>query len=471
MSSPLAPFIPSPAAPWHRQRAAHLLRRTGFGAPSASIEDVLSKGPDAAVDAIIDACVAQSPIPKPTWAETGGPFPGWTAAQIAAEQAQRAQWTVEFRTNLSTHLLTTGLLGRLTLFWHSHFTTEYTDYFLRPQFAYRYIDLIQRHAVGDFKKLTHDMGLDPAMLLYLNGSLNTRTAPNENYARELLELHTLGEGNGYTQRDIEELARAFTGYTVRISYLEVVFDNTKFDNWYKTVFGTWENFNYAMAHDHLFTARRELIARYVCGRLYAHFVHATPDGEVVSAMADILLQNNWRVEPVLRALFKSAHFFEESRIGAMIPSPFVMLGSFLHNLNVPINATAATQVINHSRTLGQDLLQPPNVAGWPGHRAWLDTSLLPTRWNSLQSFLSAYNVPLYRWVVAFPEHRDPYALASAHADLMLPVRLSEQERIALGDMMLAGMPAYEWDVTDFSSYAKVVTLMTHLISLPETQLH
>lgn len=471
MSSPLAPFIPSPERPWTRQRAAHLLRRTTFGAPVAAIEDALRLGPDAAVDALISACVAQSPIPKPTWAETGGPFPGWTAAQIAAEQAQRAQWTTEFRTSLSTHLLTTGLLGRLTLFWHSHFATEYTDYFLRPQFAYRYIDLIQRHAIGDFKALTHDMGLTPAMLLYLNGNLNTRTAPNENYARELLELHTLGEGNGYTQQDIVELAKAFTGYTVDIPNLKVNYVNTRFDNWYKTIFGTWENFNYSTAHAHLFTVKRELIARYVSRRLYTHFVHATADEAVVGAMAEILLQNNWRVEPVLRILFKSEHFYEESRIGAMIPGPFVLLGSFLHNLNVPINATAATQVINHSRTLGQDLLQPPNVAGWPGHRAWLDTSLLPTRWNSLQSFLGAYNVQLYRWVIAFPEHRDPYALASALADLMLPVRLSAQERLALGDMMLAGMPAYEWDVTDFSSYAKVVTLMTHLTTLPEFQLH
>lgn len=471
MPSPLAPYIPSPAAPWHRQRAAHLLRRTGFGVPSTSIEDALTKGPDLAVDAIIDACVAQSPIPKPIWAETGGPAPGSTAAQIAAEQTQRARWTTEFRTNLSAHILSTGLLGRLTLFWHSHFTTEYTDYSQRPQFAYRYIDLIQRHAVGDFKKLTHDMGLAPSMLLYLNGNLNTRTKPNENYARELLELHTLGEGNGYTQRDIEELARAFTGYTVDIPNLKVNYVNTRFDNLYKTVFGLSENFNYAMAHDHLFTARRELIAGYICGRLYAHFVHANPDGEVVSAMADILLQNNWRVEPVLRALFKSAHFFEESRIGAMIASPYVLLGSFMHNLNVPINATAAIQVFNHSRTLGQELLQPPNVAGWPGHRAWLDTSLLPLRWNTIQTFLTTFNKPLYDMVMAMPERHDAYALAGTLADRVLPVPLTGQERTALGDILLAGMPAYEWDLSAFGGFARLTGLLTHLYSLPETQLH
>jgi uncharacterized protein (DUF1800 family) len=471
MSSPLAPYIPSPERPWNRRRAAHLLRRTGFGAPVAAIEDALAKGPGPTVDALIDACVAQAPIPKPTWAETGGPFPGWTSAQVAAEQAQRAVWTTEFRASLAQHVLTTGLLGRLTLFWHSHYATEYTDYFLRPQFAYRYIDLIQRHALGDFKALTHDMGLNAAMLLYLNGSQNTRTAPNENYARELLELHTLGEGNGYTQRDITELARAFTGYTVDIPNLKVTYVNARFDNWYKTVFGLWENFNYAMAHDHLFQAKRDLIARYVCGRLYTHFVHATPDEAVVGAMAEIFLQNNWRVEPVLRALFKSAHFYDDSLIGAMIPSPYVLLGSFLHHLNVPITTSVAASVFNQSRTLGQELLQPPNVAGWPGHRAWLDTSLLPTRWSSLQSVLTAYGKPLYDMASAMPERHDPYALAAAMAERLLAVPLSTEETIALGDILLAGMPAYEWDLGGFGGFSRLTGLVTHLISLPEFQLH
>jgi len=468
---PLAPYIPSPATPWNRQRAAHLLRRTTFGAPLAAIEDALNRGPEATVDAILSACVARTPIAKPTWAETGGPAPGSTDAQIAAERAQRAQWTTEFRTSLSTHILTGGLHGRLTLFWHSHFATEYTDYFLRPQFAYRYIDLIQRHAIGDFKTLTHDMGLNPAMLLYLNGNLNTLTAPNENYARELLELYTLGEGNGYTQRDIEELARALTGYTVDIPNLKVNYVNARFDNWYKTIFGTWENFTYSSAIEHLFTVRRELIARHVCRKLYTHFVHATADEAVVGAMAELFLQSGWRVEPVLRALFKSAHFHEETRIGAMIPSPVVLFGAFLHNLNAPITSTAANLVYSHSRTLGHELLQPPNVAGWPGHRAWLDTSLLPTRWTSLQTFLTTFNVQLSRLVMAMPERDDAHALAPALADLMLAVPLPEAERNALGDLLLAGMPAYEWDITDFSSYAKVVAFMTHLISLPEFQLH
>ncbi len=471
MSSPLAPYIPSPERPWNRRRAAHLLRRTGFGAPVAAIEDALAKGPAPTVDAIIDACVAQAPIPKPSWAEIGGPYSGWTAAQVSEYLAQRGVWATEFRTSLTQQLLTTGLHGRLTLFWHSHFTTEYSDYFLRPQFAYRYIDLIQRFAIGDVKKLTHDMGLNPAMLLYLNGSQNTRTAPNENYARELLELHTLGEGNGYTQKDIEELARAFTGYTVDIPNLKVVYVNSKFDNWYKTVFGLWENFNYSMAHDHVFTARRDLVARHISGRLYSHFVHAVPDPEVVDAMAVRLIEARWNVEPVLRDLFKSEHFFEDPRIGAMIQSPFVLLGSFANNLGIPVTPSVAAQVVTHAKTLGQDLLQPPNVAGWPGHRAWLDTSLLPSRWNSLQTLFTTFAKPLYDAVIAMPEHRDPYALAAALAERVLPVPLDTQHTIGLGDILLSGMPAYEWDLGAFGGFARLTGLLAHLYTLPESQLH
>lgn len=468
MPSPLASYIPSPDKPWNRRRAAHLLRRTGFGASVAEIENTLSRGPSATVDALIDACVAQAPIPKPSWAETGGPFPGWTGAQIAAEQAQRAVWTNEFRTNLTSRILRTGLHGRLTLFWHSHFATEYTDYFLRPQFAYRYIDLIQRNTLGNFKNLTHDMGLTPAMLLYLNGNLNTRTAPNENYARELLELHTLGEGNGYTQRDIEELARALTGFTVRISYLEVVYDNTKFDNWNKTIFGTWENFNYSTAINHLFTAKRELIAQYVCRRLYTHFVHATADETVVDAMALLLLDNDWRVEPVLRALFKSEAFFEDGLIGARISSPFELLGGYLNSLGVTITTLEASTVLRLASSLSEDLLQPPNVAGWPGHRDWLDTSLLPTRWNSLNTLLMSYGWPLLDYAKRFPESGDAYALAAAIGEHILSVPLSEERKRELGDILLAGTPAYEWNVN--SSYSRLLGLMTHLFTLPEYQL-
>lgn len=470
MSSPLAPYIPSPERPWNRRRAAHLLRRTGFGAPVAAIEDALAKGPGPTVDALIDACVARFPIAKPTWAETGGPFPGWTAAQIAAEQAQRAVWTTEFRASLAHHILHGGLHGKLTLFWHSHFATEYTDYFLRPQFAYRYIDLIQRHAIGDVKKLTHDMGLTPAMLLYLNGNLNTRTAPNENFARELLELHTLGEGNGYTQKDIEELAKALTGYVVDIPNLTVRYDSTRADRWFKTIFGVTDFFDYTMALNHLFSVRRDAIAVYISRRLYAHFVHQTPDESVVAAMAEILKSNDWRIEPVLRALFKSEAFYDDSLIGARISSPFELLGGYLFSLGIPVNAAEANSVLRQSVGLGFDILQPPNVAGWPGHRAWLDTSLLPSRWTQLQAFLTTYGWPLLDYAKRFPERDDAYALAAAIGEHLLAVPLDESRRRELGEVLLAGTPAYEWNVNGAGAYTRLMGLMTFLFTLPEYQL-
>lgn len=471
VSSSLAPLVPSASAPWNRRRVLHLLRRTGFSGTNATVEQMIRIGPSTAVQFMMDVAVNTSPIARPSWVDLGGPYPGWTAAQVSAEQAERAVRNVEFRNNLALHILGTGIHGKLTLFWHSHFATEYEGYFRRPQFAYHYIKVIQDHLLGDFKQMTHDMGITPAMLSYLNGNLNQRTSPNENYARELLELYTLGEGNGYTQNDIVELAKALTGYTLSYSYLWVRFDPNKFDNWNKTIFGVWDNFNYTTALNHLFTVKRELIARHICRKLYRFFVHATPNEEVVEGMAQIFLANGLRIEPVLRTLFASQHFYEDALMGAMISSPYELLGNYMTMLNVPRNTTESAQFLRHTVTLEQNILEPPGVAGWPGHREWLNTSLLPNRWNSMNLFLVRHTSRILAFAKSLPDNQNPGLLVRHLTDFIFAVPLTDEGYDELTAVMLSGIPAYEWNINDPGASTRIMGLISHMVSMPEFQLN
>jgi len=165
------------------------------------------------------------------------------------------------------------------------------------------------------------MGKTPAMLLYLNGAESTAENPNENYARELFELFTLGEDNGYTQQDIEEAARAFTGWGVELS-ANSVFDFQNWDFGEKTVFGQTGVWNFTDVHNILFEQRGNQIAQHVCNEIYRYFVSEKGNDDVVQEMAQVFLDNNFEIAPMFRQLFSSEHFFDEEIIGTRIKSPW-----------------------------------------------------------------------------------------------------------------------------------------------------
>ncbi len=470
-SSPLRPFIPRSKAQWQRRQVIHLLRCTTFDVNTKRVNELIQLFPSDAVDLIVDEALSTSTIPKPHFAEIGDPPSSATSQEKADYAAILPTWRVEFNRSLSMCILSGGLQGKLTLFWHSHFATEYTIYSQRPQFAYRYIKLIQDHALGDFKAFTIAMGLTSAMLIYLNGNLNRRGTPNENYARELFELFTLGEGNGYTQTDIQEMAKALTGYTVNYSTLTVSLNPSRIDNSVKLIFGKNDAFTYETAHEQLFEVRSELIASHICRKLYRFFVHATPDEEVVAAMAEIFLANNFQVEPVLRALFKSEHFFAEERMGAMVASPYDLMGQLMNAMAIPRNQADANEFLRIAKLLGFEILEPPNVAGWPGHRAWLDTSLLITRWDTIATFLNRYPTHMLDFGKSLPDNADAYKLAAHIAELFLAVPLSEEDKRNLGDVLLSGIPVYEWNVNGDGALTRLQGLMAYIMTLPEYQLN
>ena len=377
-----------------------------------------------------------------------------------------------------------GLRERMTLFWHNHFVTQYDDYFLAMH-AYRYLKLMREHAFGNFTDFVRAVGKDPAMLEYLDGNANRVGEPNENYGRELLELFTMSpkdkSGNdNYTQQDIVEVARALTGWIIDYINHVGVFNPSRFDDGEKTFFGQTGNWGYDDVIDIIFQERAEETAYFVCEKLYKAFVYDVPDPAIVEALAADFVDANFEIAPVLTRLLKSAHFFDAAVIGAQIKSPIAMVTGMPAEVG-RASTTAQLEFLRFAALfLQQDLLNPPNVAGWPGYRTWISTTSLPIRLLVADLILFGENgqdlVDLTPIVAQLPGADSPHAafeLPVALASYLLPVPLDTLDigtvteafggdlinfpipeevlngpayAIDLAKIFLAGVPWYEWDL-------------------------
>ena len=401
-----------------------------------------------------------------------------------------------------------GCENGMTLFWHNHFVTQYDDYFVAMH-AYRYLKLLRQFALGNLKDFVHAVGTDPAMLNYLNGDVNRNLEPNENYARELLELFTMSpkDKNGvdnYTQTDIEEIARALTGWIIDYIAHQAVFIQSRFDGGEKTFLGRTGAFGYDDVIDIIFEERGAQTAYFICRKLYSEFVYAVPDTAIVEELADELIANEYEITPVLTKLLKSAHFFDAQVIGAHIKSPVDLLAGFPNDLAVEPDAEAINFLKVVSGFLEQNLLNPPNVAGWPGYRSWISTTSLPIRWLVTDFLLFGDNgnnlVNLVPVASQLEEASDPLAafkLPAALAEYLMavPVESLDIGNVAepfagdlvnfpipdeivngpayiqnLAKVFLAGVPWYEWDIQSEQAPFLLVLFARYLTQMPEFHL-
>ena len=445
--------------------------------------------PDAAVDTLVDGVLALPPLPRPDWADDAPPRNA-PAPEREAYNTRNVHRLQGFARGVLDRMLgtddadpvessTVAFGERLALFWHGHFVTGLDAYFLAP-WLYRYWDILQRHRLGDLPLFVQAITHTPAMLVYLNGTDNRKGAPNENYARELLELFTTGilgpDGSpNYTQADITDLARALTGWSVdyygqTATPLESVAVSSWHDDGMKTVFGRTGAFTSSDAVALVFEARPTQAAHFVARKLYREFVYHVPDETVVAALADVLLDNDFVVEPAVRTLLKSAHFFDQAALGVRIPSPAETMLGFYKALGFARDDEFLAAQAYTMQLAGLNLFDPPSVAGWPGGRAWLDTSRLAARWTHAE--WTVYRQSTYRALAArFPDTRwDAAALAADLADLFLGVPLAAGDTAALADLLLNGIPAYEWDPTAPGAENRIRALVAHLARLPEFQL-
>ena len=475
LTGTLAPYQPSAQQPWDRRRAAHLYRRLGLGAAPAVLDAALQKSPGSLVDQLISQALTAPLQPAPVWANwTLDDYPN---TDIAIEQIQiwREDW--------AKSMLVTGLRERMALFWHNHFVTKITTYNC-PSWMFRYHRLLQQHALGNFKDMTIAMGKTPAMLVYLNGVQSTRVQPNENYARELYELFTLGRDNGYTQNDIKETARALTGWNqVTVLCGDINFLNLGFDPGSKTIFGQTGNWGYDDVHRILFEQRSNQIAENICRKIYRHFVSPDVPEEIVQGLAATFKANNFAIAPVLRQLFKSEHFFEDSVIGVQVKSPLELFLGLLKDGDFSLQREDLWRALVFiSGELGQQLLDPVDVAGWPGNRQWVNSNSLTGRWNALR--LLIYTIyqeqpEQYRQLaksLAGTRISDADLISRAIADHFIPMGLQSEEEYSRAALVFKGqIPAnyfedgswsLEWDIAP----AQVALLIDHLIRKPEFQL-
>lgn len=265
------------------------------------------------------------------------------------------------------------LLEKMALFWHGHFACEPKLFHL----AANYANTLRKHALGNFKELLLAIAKDSAMIIYLNNQQNRKDRPNENFARELMELFTLGRGN-YTENDIKEAARAFTGWFTDKKTGEFEFRAKAHDEGTKTFFGKSGNFNGADIVNMILEKKETAV--FIAKKIYRFFVsEIKPDEKNISALADVFYKSNYDIEKMMRFLFESEWFYKDEHAAAKIKSPVELIVGMAKVLNLKVGNEEAW--LFPQRALGQILFKPPNVAGWPGGKTWIDNSTLLLRLN------------------------------------------------------------------------------------------
>ncbi len=263
------------------------------------------------------------------------------------------------------------LLERMTLFWHGHFALiSRNNSFVSKS----YINTLRTHALGNFGDLVLAIARDPGMIRFLNNQQNKKDSPNENFARELLELFTIGIGH-YSEEDIKEAARAFTGWRAKNGVF--VFSEKRHDFGHKTFLGQEGDFN---GEDIIrIILEKKQTAHFIASKVYKYFVNEKIDKIHIQKLADVFYDSNYNIEKLMRTIFESEWFYAKKNIGTKIKSPVDLMVGMMKTLQLKLDDHQSALFIQ--KMLGQMLLNPPNVAGWSGGKNWIDNATLLFRLN------------------------------------------------------------------------------------------
>lgn len=349
---------------WNHRLAAHLYRRAGFGATLTELDEAVELGPEACVEQLIAASSSSN--------ESTHAFDDQMSEMgqglIGSEPEALEPWW------LYRMLFTPAVLReRMTLLWHGHFassaaTVQNTAMMLSQN------ETLRKHGLGRFEPLVQAISRDPAMLTYLNSTTNAKLHPNENYARELMELFCLGIGN-YTERDIQEVARCFTGWEIRRGQYR--FNKHQHDFGSKTIFGRSGKFD---GDDAIrIILKQDAAATHVARTLVQYFVcdHPVPDA-MIAPLATELRRTDFHIESIVRRILRSRYFYSQASIGQKIRGPVELAVGLLRSLN---GTVGTIELARELRPLGQRVFFPPNVKGWDGGRSWINATTLINRVN------------------------------------------------------------------------------------------
>jgi uncharacterized protein (DUF1800 family) len=387
---------------WSMRDAKHLLNRAGFGGTPADVAKLHAFGREKAVELFLNPDENAATYPKPEWADLKTALASMQEQMgerrkmmnelrdMTPEEAEKArrklfqarqkdtrQQGVESQAWWFKRILVTKapLREKMTLFWHDHFATSIQKV-KQPVLLLKQNDLFRDHAFGNFRDLTQQVVKDPAMMLYLDTQQSSKAKPNENFAREVMELFTLGEGN-YSEEDVKEAARAFTGYRLNRFNGEVQHQQFNWDGGDKTVFGKKGKFKGEDVIGMIF--EKNACAVFMVRKLWDYFAYEAPPEELMADLAETFRDADYELKPVLREIFLSEEFYGEKSIGMQIKCPVQYLVQMLKELEI-INPPPFFPLQGQIQ-LGQVLFMPPNVAGWDWGKAWINTNTLLTRYN------------------------------------------------------------------------------------------
>lgn len=524
---------------WTKELASHLLRRTMLGPTQAQIDTVLAEGMALAVENILQPnIVTDEPL---TWHpdEPVGPMGiTWIDQFMTSDPLLEDQTNGARRRSLNSWIssrinnersIAPNITEKMCFFWQNHFGVERTQ---DERLNYVYFKTIESNVIGNFKTMVEEITVNGTMMHFLDTSSNTKWNPNENYARELLELYTVGKGpqvgpgdySHYTEEDILAGARVLTGWKVRETmsstanpYIE--FDPTQHDTDLKSLSGHLSSVDiyndneneYKLFIDIIF--QQDATSLHISRKLYRYFVSTeiTSDVEnnVISVMAQTLRSNNYDIRPVLVELFKSEHFYDSTIIGSHLKSPMEFIFSMLNpTLTAPAYGYEGNNVLweliyNASAAMDQNWLSPPSVAGWPAYyvqpgymQLWLNSATIDRRFwfvnlitlNNSGLFsdelgtMYSLKIDAIAFVDQLQNPSDGVEVINEICELFLPRPLLQTKKDRLLNVLTNFLPAFEWTI-QYSEYLanphdqtyrapvkdRIEAVLAELFKLPEFQ--
>lgn len=480
------------SGPFTPIEAAHLLRRTTFGASYAQVTAFANLGLNAGVTQLLNVTPISQPIAYDSGEQIVAIGQTWINAVYPADVTANQQTETARRKSLGAWLMQNinqeqlNLTQKMQFFWQNHFgVTTSGD----ARAMYQFIEVLHQHALGNVKALVKAVATDPCMLLFLNGSTNTVFSPNENFSRELLELFSIGKGpqlaagdySNYTEQDVAAGAKVFTGFVVQgvrsatqaqvtSQFMPQLHDNTT-----KTLSYHFGNQSLAAngAQEHLdlidvIFAQPET-AKYICRKLYRYFVNydisVWVESNIIVSMAQILESNNFEVLPVLEALFKSEHFYDISVRGAVIKSPFEAIFSMLNatgsSINLDLQTTSQMYLAMYTLAdqMGQEYAAPPSVAGWTSYyqapaftKLWINSTYLKKRFdvallmttNGLTLNNQNFSLNFLGLLNGLSAPANAPAVINDLCLVFCPKEIDPADKLYLKSLLTGGLPDFEW---------------------------
>lgn len=391
---PLSPYT----GPWNARLAAHLLRRAGFGGSPSDVQRLARASMQGAVASLV-GFPATSPLPDAPNLPDESAVDAELFDHVRTRGAKDPQ-LVELRKSrrklerqgiIATQLwwldrmiaTPAPLQEKMTLFWHGHFTTAAIQKGVTPREIVAQNALFRKYALGNVRELTQQVSADPAMLKYLDNRYNAKAHPNENYARELMELFTLGIGN-YSERDVREGARAWTGLRIGRGTEDVSLNPRLHDDGSKTFLGKTGNFSGRDVVDIIFT--QPAASKYFATKILEAFVYDDPEPPLVDEVAALLRKNDFNLRPVMSTLLVSNVFYSPRAYRALVKSPVEFVVGSYQLFGVP---AADPKALAALRRMNQVLFYPPNVKGWPGGSTWINSTTILARANFVNALMTS----------------------------------------------------------------------------------